>query len=627
VRQPDVFPGDDNAGRFESALEGGSVNSVASKPLAERTVVLCPETDDFFFAERILALLLIAVVALWLRAQEPGYTTAYIDESIYVVYGRMFLAKHFEAPLASPLRWSFGWYLWPIFSALADRLGGLVAVREMAAAMGTAAVMAVYGFSRRLYGSAVGVGAAAVFALLGPAVMASRVATRDAGAFFFFAIGLWAFVRAWQEDEFPSWMLSAVCLFSAFLCKYIVAIYFPFLVIIALRKGWRAALSFCLPMVAASVFYLVRYWPDLSYLLRYGAAYGSLRAHGWQLWDVYVWKRIDLWVIAALALLSLAACGRRTVTALLWLGAAVGLAFQWKTRADFDFWKHSTYVLLFLVPAAVYALIAFAKRLGGTTLRQAVTAISLVLVLAAGSAWTGKSASYDQTVFWPNVEPVLSYFEGRLPNNARILTDDSVLRYYFNPLLPQSRITDPFAFSYQGNSETSAYSSAVENGWFDYIILDGGIGTEANAMESALWGHMARYTPVLEMPDSTLGHTILIYQRTNPPALAIPTGSTSVEILAPTAESGVSRIGEVSGKTNGAANGWYVRLEVFSNRWYSVGKYPLRQDGTFEAKAIFGGEGRQACHHMLRARLFDPQGNPRAVSVVFNVRRTDQSCP
>jgi hypothetical protein len=53
----------------------------------------------------------------------------------------------------------------------------------------------------------------------------------------------------------------------------------------------------------------------------------------------------------------------------------------------------------------------------------------------------------------------------------------------------------------------------------------------------------------------------------------------------------------------------------------------LQQDGTFAAKATFGGEGRQACHHMLRARLYDPQGNPRAVSVVFNVRRADQSCP
>jgi hypothetical protein len=342
---------------------------------------------------------------------------------------------------------------------------------------------------------------------------------------------------------------------------------------------------------------------------------------------VYVWQRLDLWAIAALALLSFAFRGHRKVTSLLWLGAALGLVFQWKSRADFDFWKHSTYVLLFLVPPAVYALISLAKRLGGTQLRHAVISVAAVLVLVGGSAWAGKSALYDQTVFWPNVEPVLSYFEGRLPDNARILTDDSVLRYYFNPQLSQSQITDPFAFWYQGHSGVSAYSSAVENGGFDYVILDGGIGAEAKTMEDALWGHMARYTRVLEMPDSTLGHTIQVYQRTSPPALSIPPGSTSVEILAPTSESPVNRVAEISGRTNGAASGWYVRLEVFSDRWYPIGKSLVRQDGTFEAKAIFGGEGNQACHHMLRARLFDAHGNPRAVSVVFNVKRSDQSCP
>ncbi len=603
------------------------MNIAESELVSEQPVTLSAETGDFFFAERVLALLLIAIVALWLRAQDPGYTTAYIDESIYVVYGRMFLHKHFEAPLESPLRWSFGWYLWPIFSALADRIGGIIAVREMAAAMGTAAVMAVYGFSRRLYGGAVGLGAGAVFAVLGPAVMVSRIATRDAGAFFFFVFGLWAFVRAWQEDGLPNWIISAACLFSAFLCKYVVAIYFPFLFIMALRKGWRAAVTFCLPMAGASVFYLVRYWPDLRYLLLYGAHYGSLRAHGWQLWNVYVWQRIDLWVIAVLSLLAFAVGGHRRATSLMWLGAALGLAFQWKTRADFDFWKHALYVLVFLVPAAVYALIALAKRLGGTQLRQAVIAISVVLMLAVGSAWAGKSSSYDQTIFWPNVEPVLSYFEGRLPSNARVLTDDSVLRYYFNPLLSQSQITDPFAFWYEGRGGVSAYSSAVEDGWFDYVILDGGMGAEAKAMENALWGHMARYTPVLQMPDPTLGHSILVYERISPPAQAIASGGASVEIIAPGSEGKVSRISGIRGKANGAADGWYVRLEVFSNRWYPIGKYPVRQDGTFEAKAEFGGEGDQGCHHMLRARLYDAHGKPRAVSVVFNVRRSGEACP
>src|SRR5713101_8505306 len=137
-----------------------------------------PERVDLFRQERFLSLMLIAAGALFLRVHNPYYTTAYMDESIYVVYGRMFLSRHFEAPLDTPLQWSFGWYLWPAMAAIADRIGGLAAVREMAAGLGMVTIAAVYGFTRRLFSSAVAVGVAAVMAVLAPAVLVSRIATR-----------------------------------------------------------------------------------------------------------------------------------------------------------------------------------------------------------------------------------------------------------------------------------------------------------------------------------------------------------------------------------------------------------------------------------------------------------------
>jgi hypothetical protein len=51
--------------------------------------------QDRFALERGLALMLVAVAAVYLRVHDPLYNTAYMDESIYVVYGRMFLARHF----------------------------------------------------------------------------------------------------------------------------------------------------------------------------------------------------------------------------------------------------------------------------------------------------------------------------------------------------------------------------------------------------------------------------------------------------------------------------------------------------------------------------------------------------
>ena len=607
---------------------GSSKQQAGTAELKQKQVAFQePTTSDDFFAERVLALSLIGIVAFWLRARDPGYTTAYMDESVYVVYGRMFLARHFEAPLDYPLRWSFGWYLWPVLAALADRVGGIIAVREMSAVMGTAVVMAVYGFSRRLLGAAVAMGSAAIFAMLGPAVMASRIATRDAGSIFFLAFGLWAFARAWQEDERQSWLLSAVLFFAAFLCKYVVAIYFPFLFLLALFKRLRAFLYFCLPILAACAGYLAYCWGDLKYLIMYGTAYGSLRAPASQVWDIYVARRVDLWLISFLGLFALVVRGRRTVALLLWLAAAAGLAFQWKTRADFDFWKHATYALLFLTPLAVHALIAGAKRIARTELNQTVVAIAAIVALCLTTARAGKSMEYDRVVFWPNVEPILAYFEGRTPSDARILVDDSVFRYYLAPPLSQSQIVDPFYLRYEGHKGAAAYSSSVEDGWFDYVILDGGMGAEANAMRSAIAGHLGRYTLRMALPDPTLGHSVEIYERTVSTAKTVPANGASVSITMPTSDSAVNTVSKVSGTSSGAGEGWYVRLEVFSDRWYSLGKTPVLPNGSFESKATFGGQNQQACHHMLRARLYDDRGRPRAVSLVFNLRRADIACP
>ncbi|MFB3916283.1 MAG: ArnT family glycosyltransferase [Terriglobales bacterium] len=582
--------------------------------------------EDFFFAERVLTLVGIVAVALWLRVQALQYSTAYMDESVYVLYGRMFLARHFEAPLDSPLRWSFGWYLWPIIAAAADRIGGIVAVRAVAATAGTITVLVVYGFVRRLYGIAVALGTAALFAVIAPAVMASRIATRDAGAIFFFALALWAFVRAWDTKEYWTWLASAACLFCAFLCKYLVAIYFPLLVVVALWKGWRPLFLFCAPLAVGCGLYLAAYWTDLKYLLLYGESYGSLRAPAWQAWDVYVFRRFDFWIIAFLALLGLLAQKRR-ISLLLWLGAAVGLLFQWRARADFDFWKHAVYSLIFLTPIAVHGIITAARHISDSHAKQMLSGIAAILVVAGAITLLGRSAQYDELVFWPNVEPVLAYFEGRLPNNARLLVDDSVFRYYFHPMLRQWQIVDPFYFRYGDDKGKRAYQKAVEDGWFDYIVLDAGMGNEASSMDAAIAGHMSRYKAVLQATDSALGHPIQIFERIDPAAAVLERRLPTVELAAPVSGAIVPKTTSILGQTTGAEPGSKVRLEIFSDRWYSLGKLPLRYNGTFGfPNAVFGGRGWQACNHMVRARLYDAAGNPRAVSVAFKIARAGSTC-
>jgi len=577
-------------------------------------------------------LLGFALLVAWLvRAQDFHFSTAYMDESIYVIYGRMFLSRHFEAPLDTPLQWSFGWYLWPAMAALADRIGGLVGVRAMAAGLGLVSITAIFGFTRRAFSNTVGIGAALIAAVLGPAILVSRIATRDSGSICFFALGLWAFARAWRENRKRDWALSAVFFFAAFLCKYLVAIYFPALVIVALWKRRAAPLFFAVPLSLFCAVYAGLYWNDLLHLLQYGAAYGSLRAPADQAMRIYFWDRWDFWILAAVALVPLFIRKWRGPAILLWSGSLIMLLFQLKSRADFDYWKHVNYSLMFLAPVAVAGIVVMAGWVTHSAFTRTVCGGFGVMVLAGAMAWFGKIQSLEQFVFWQNVDPVLAYFENRLTPNDRVLVDDTVFRYYFTPPLHQHQITDPMYFHYGDSAGAQAYKAAIKEAAFSYVVVDGGIGDEARQMDAAIRPLPEPYKLEFAALDPTLGQKIEIYAKPSEGASHDP--GPAIRLLSPGSSTVVDAKGGdviVEGMATGAQAGWYVQVEVFTNRWWPQGGHvSIAADGTFHQQVSLGGEGQQQCNHLLRARLYDQAGTPRAFALNYGIARAnpDGSAP
>lgn len=555
-----------------------------------------------------------------------------MDESIYILYGRMFLSHHFESPIDHPLNFTFGWYLWPILAAWADRVAGLVGVRELAAAMGTVVVISVYGFTKRIFSSGVALASALTFALLGPAVLVSRIATRDIGSLFFFSVGLWLFVVALYRQKgrkWPLWLVTALLMFAAFLCKYLIAIFFPFLVILACVKGRRAILGYVAPLAVLCAAYGIYFRHSLIALWHYGQAYGSLKAPAAEALQIYFTHRWDFWTVVLLGLLawfSVREVGWRKL-ALLWCGAAILPLFQFVSRADYDYWKHINYSFLFLVPLAMLGLLSLLRRAG--PLAYKVSAVIIVCSLAIVFGWIGNSWHIDQFVFWPNTEPAVAYFQGRLAPSDRVLVDDTVFRYYFSPPLRQWQITDPFYFRYGAATGAPAYSAAVANGFFDYIVLDGGIGSDARNMAAAIAPQLAAHYRVrVSMPDPNLGQTLEIYERQDPPAAALPPSAPQIEIISPASDSVVKTnhtAVTLHARVHGIASGDYVIAGVFTNRWYTqTGKIrPGAPDGDLFATIYLAGEGREQCYHIVRVRLFDPSGHLLNAATSFNVVRAN----
>jgi len=601
----------------------------AATPVTETRPAPAPPQRDGFVLERGLALMLIGVAAVWLRAHDPLYSTAYMDESVYVVYGRMFLTRHFEAPLANPLQWSFGWYLWPMLAAVADRIGGLLALRELAALLGTVTVAATYGFASRVFSKTAGVGAAAVMALLGPAVMVSRIATRDSGALCFFALGLWAFACAWQENKKRHWALAATAFFAAFLCKYLVAIYFPVLVLLALWKGKKPLLLFAAPLFAACTAYAWLYWTDLTKLLSYGGGYDSLRAP--HAAEIYVFNRGDLWLMAALGIFALAQRAWRRRSAAMLGGALIVLAFQWQSRADYDFWKHVNYALIFLVPAAVAGALLLVRKLMPRNYHgQMIWGVSAVLALALGAGALGKVHRPEQSLFWPNVDPALAYLEGRLNAQDRILVDDTVFRYYLTPQLGQEQITDPMHAGYRDGAGRElvgeeAYKTAVSAGAFRYIVLDGGMGEEARRMDEVIRPLLGGYKLDFYALDPVMGHKIEVYSRAQVLS-GVEETFPSVYIVSPASREVVSTTNgaaDLAGIAVGAQPGWRIRVEVFTDRWHAQGEeVPVVAGGRFRQTIYLAGEGQQQCYHLVRATLIDGAGKTRATAMNYGIGRS-----
>ena len=601
-------------------------------------------------------LLVILAGAFWLRGHDPLYNTAFMDETFHVRYGRMFLANHFEYPFEMPLHWVFSWYLWGIFAVFAERAAGIAGLREMSAFFGTLTVLAVYDFARRLYSAETGLAAAAIFALLSPAIFASRIATYDCGAAFFLAAGLWVYARAWQEMENHLWLWAAVSFFAAFLCKYIMALYFPLLVLAALRKGLRPLLAFSLPLALFCTGYAWYYRGDLLFLLGFYSKFNqrNVLASG-QLWNVYVVQRIDLWILGVFALAawpwsSGAAKNsqkeqRRWTFFLLWFGAAVMLVFQGISRlADMRFFKHATYSLLFLTPLAAQGILSLA-RLAGKKLYPVVGAAAVALV-AVSLGWAGDSWRTEAHVFWPNVDPILAYFEGRLTPENRVLIDDQGVRYYLEPVLPPHNMVEAYYFRYRDLEGPPAYAAAVHDGYFDYVALDGsGFEEEVLQMRDAIRPVLPeRYVLRMTMHEPALLRSVEVYERVNPPVgpPAMSADSTAaagprIEIQNPANSALVKTTGnqtQLEGRLTGAPPGAYLRADLFTNRWYPQGEniYPDAAYGKFSQTIYLGGMGAQQCNHLVRVRLFDAGGQRLVTVALFGITRANPdgsapSCP
>lgn len=467
----------------------------------------------------LLALVGLAFALRWTGAEQQS---AYMDEGTNVLTGRLLIEQH--TVYAEILNWAYGSYLWPLLAGLADGVGGLRLVRGLTAVCGVVMVMATAGLAATLAPRALPASRRWAIALLAGSIMAlaptaigvGRFGTYDAFAAATFMAAVTLLLPVDARRRRTRLLAAAALLFLSFLAKYLVAIYFPFICVYVvlsagrrLRLGVSNALWFAAPLAAACLIYLLVFLGPLLTLLASSLHYGDLKSP--DPLREYVWTRPELWV-----LLVVAALGWRSATWPARLvaagGTAVIMAFQVEARPDFDFWKHSVYVLYFLAPLAALTWLRVPQNTGSWKVVAALGA-----ALAALWAWTPAIQQTDKIVnFYPNLNTAMAVIDAQTQGAALVLTDDTALRYYLFPRMSPDHVVGPFFFTYRAQDGVDAYKRAVADRFFDAIVLDGGVTPQGNAIRAQVGSTIDQFYQRVYAGDDGLGFSIEIYKPVRP---------------------------------------------------------------------------------------------------------------
>lgn len=573
-------------------------------------------------------LLAIVVVAAWIRLHDLDYNTVYLDEADNISIARRVLAGQLSP---SPIGYHLGWYLFPLMAWWADQLGGAAGMRAMTGVLGIGTLLAVMHTTRRLSGTADALAAGLLLAPLSPFVFAGRVAYREAATLCFFAVGVALFVEASATHRRRMWVASAISIFAAFLIKHPLAIFGPPLVGLALLEGARARRYFAVLLSTLCITYVAVYWSEMEEMWRYlQTSTDYLRAPAGELARIYVRQRIDVWLLLALAVMSLA-LDRRT---LIWprlamFGGALLFAVVHVTqRADYNTYRQAAYVLLLLIPLAVPVFGQLVGRLRSASIAMPARATQYACVLIAvplalaGRDWTVTRA--DVAFPWTNNSFATQYLRAWTGPARKVLVDDQTLRYSLWPEYRPEHIVDPFYFAYEGQTGPPAYTAAVRDGAFDFIVLGTGM---LSSIAPDLPPH---YGEVGQVTDSLTGAVVRVYRRLRPPIAPPAPRSGNFVITDPVADARVAGASvPVRGVLLDRRSGESVQVEVLTNRWWPQG-VPVGVDpvtGVFETTAWLGGADGQRCHHAIRARVRDLRGRVRYTAMVTDIARVNPTFP
>lgn len=481
-----------------------------------------------------LSIILVAFFAL--RMSVIHDTTLFYDEAVNLTVGTEILAGDFAKHSTN---WIFGSNIFPVTIALVEKLGGAFGREVTLILLSMVSLCAVYLLTRDLFGKTAALWALVLFGLTAASLNLSHLAVYDALALPLVALALFAVVNSSNHTGRPQyiWLASAsVLLGISVLVKYVVLLFLPAFAVVGIavymQRGRPLLRPFMFAVFIATAIiglYTIANFNALINVLQNQSSILNISATRREILYTLAHEGSVITVLAVMGggwvlyRIQKQLSGVKASLLLVFIPLAVLIIFlapiyHLVSQNIQSLWKHMLYTQLFLAPLAGYFLMKlnteFISRPQASSVKTklAATVLLTLLINLFANYSLGRNWGFQRS--WPNASAVLDYLdEYPLTIDTRILAEQSsVYEYYFDFGANDFGVwNSTFAFDYANLTDVEAMTKAIEDQYFDLIILDDYYTADKNAqIRQAL--DATGYTLAYATPPQLLstGQTITI---------------------------------------------------------------------------------------------------------------------
>jgi|WetSurMetagenome_2_1015567.scaffolds.fasta_scaffold00374_28 4-amino-4-deoxy-L-arabinose transferase-like glycosyltransferase len=428
---------------------------------------------------------LVIFLAFIVRIYNLNYNSAFNDEGIYIVIGKLGLFQGDWYSYGANAWMAGSPYIYPVISALAYEIGGLTGSRFLNVILGIFLIEEVYRFCRLLNlfdektNKIAGIIAVFISGFCAIGIYVSRLATLDVLSFFLLIFALNCFLKSADFEDGKYYFLSAISLVIAFMTKIIIAVYLPALFLLSVfiirrrppvHKRLSLIYLYLVFAIAIAIYFLFNFNDLMAYLLTHKDM--GKAENIWQLFGL-INQVAGYGLLAAIPASTIMLIRKKyKIVLILALFAAIVPIFHLAINRSQTFNKHLYLTVIFSSVIVGYGLSLLILN-GNKFIRY--TTITLSLVVSLFFLNDSRALSYSLQTEWKDTTRLNQYLKQTIKSGDKILTENggAVILALHDIIFAPKNITTFDWIDYSKLTGDRGYAQAVDDLYFDYIELDG----------------------------------------------------------------------------------------------------------------------------------------------------------